>query len=1495
MAQPVWVTPAGNLGTIAESLFFNQPIVATDPDGGSIVYSLIAGQLPTGIQVTTNGVIEGVPTAQALVKGVPSEVAENVTSTFAIRATSTDGQINDRTFSLTVTGQDIPQFSTPAGSLGTFFDGDTVNITIGFNDQDPGDVATISVDIGTLPPGLSLNPLTGAITGYILPISNLPDDAQAGFDASEFDLYPFAFSTRSINKTYEFTLKITDGKDQNLRTFSMYVVSRDSLTADTTDFTADTDVLTADLSPFRTPLIINYPSGGVIGTFRHDNFFAYQIEGLDLDGDLFEFEIEQGDSSDIPPGITFDRETGWFTGFFPDQGATELQYTFAITIYKKDNNSIVSEPYEYTMTVIGNIESSVTWLSGTLIPGRDVNDPIYSLGEISNGAISMFSILASNPSDRSLQFKLKQGSYPSTPGQYNLLPQGLSLLESGHIAGRVSFNTFTFDGGTTTFDKEISTRLTTNETTWDKNFDFTVVAYSSDGLISVSRTFRITVDREYNSPYQGLYIKAMPDNADRNFVNSLLQDTDIIPPSRVYRLDDPYFGIAKNVTYTHAYSLDTATLDEYLVALSKNHFRKKLILGKIKTAQALNPDGTVAYEVVYSDVVDTGVNKLGESPPQSITLPYPATVYSETATEARELVDENFSNGSIGDPNVTALNQISEAYLEEARDLNLLTNVMSQIARDWVSQGQPGDTAPRWDGNKYIPNPVANDTFTPVPSNQCPVNIDEPLRYDRFKSALDALTADDIIWCDYTVTINKDPNGQKLDPPKVVRSVAPFGFLIEVGDTAYITMRGTQTSYDFTLDFMTGKVINPIAGFGKGKTQNGFTMAYNGLGPDPTKVRAADVPGKSLYTVLNDTTKTKIKIGGHSLGSAISTLITNYAQSLNKFDKIEGYVSASPTVGNQVYADYFNALSDKDGNTLGNNFYRLTNKHDLVPTLPGPLLGFIPVAQEVLFDTLYTDFEGKKDISKNHSICCCYSYALKHPQNPYNNANEAGVENECVFPVGPTNYYASIDQHFSNLILYYSSFVDTDGTVSRTVTTVYPNSLVNMRNQVIDVVGQENTVLPLWMTTKQTDGRVLGFTKAWVICYTNPGESDRISYNIRTQFGEILNRVDFISDRYILDNQLTENWVPNEDSTDGGNWNPNPPLSTTFDVEFNISGLYVSTSLVADATNSEIFDRSLTVNGILVVAAGAVGGQEAVPDAWVKKVGRSYQLLMDEDATGINTTAQQQMIRTLNGAAGTWHAGFQTAQRVGYGGGSSYSPNWLTDIGAASYAGYTDFLAQHAVNDMVWYKNNNGWNGTGIKDVEEVFEHIMHTIHLYGVRGGVQGSVTELNWDSEDNPGTYTGTELFKAMEQAIDNGMYDAGALDPYDSTEAHILMKEYMYLLNWGMWEMSVFWAGGSLAPEWNDLMRTPSGILANNPLGHALFEKYFAPVLSKPNFATLNSIFQDNDQGEAGYVATSAVNNATTFDGNSLRFTTPVDIYGKTDKYDKYLVFPKTTILG
>jgi hypothetical protein len=44
-----------------------------------------------------------------------------------------------------------------------------------------------------------------------------------------------------------------------------------------------------------------------------------------------------------------------------------------------------------------------------------------------------------------------------------------------------------------------------------------------------------------------------------------------------------------------------------------------------------------------------------------------------------------------------------------------------------------------------------------------------------------------------------------------------------------------------------------------------------------------------------------------------------------------------------------------------------------------------------------------------------------------------------------------------------------------------------------------------------------------------------------------------------------------------------------------------------------------------------------------------------------------------------------------------------------------------------------------------------------------------------------------------------------------------------------------------------------------------------------------------------ATTTVSDETTFDYGSLQFIAPVDMYDPTDRYDKYLVFPKTNILA
>jgi hypothetical protein len=283
MAQPRWITPAGSLGTIPEGIFYSTPIEAATEDEETVYYQVIAGQLPTGIQITTAGTITGVPRSIINVQGVPTPVSYDVVSKFAVRAYTTRvvngvivvNRLADRTFSLTVTGQDVPEFITPSGNIGTYYDGTPVQIQIEFTDVDPGDRVRLRLISGDLPPGLLVNS-RGLISGIIEPLVGPPGTAEAGYDATQFSEYPFDFSTRSTSTNYQFTLEVTDGKGSNIRVFEIYVYSKDSMSADTTDFTADNTWITADVVPTRTPVLVT-PAGS-LGTVRADNFYAFKFD-----------------------------------------------------------------------------------------------------------------------------------------------------------------------------------------------------------------------------------------------------------------------------------------------------------------------------------------------------------------------------------------------------------------------------------------------------------------------------------------------------------------------------------------------------------------------------------------------------------------------------------------------------------------------------------------------------------------------------------------------------------------------------------------------------------------------------------------------------------------------------------------------------------------------------------------------------------------------------------------------------------------------------------------------------------------------------------------------------------------------------------------------------------------------------------------------------------------------------------------------------------------
>ena len=702
-AQPIWITPSGSLGTIAQGSFYQLPLQVTEPDGSTVYFEVIAGALPSGIECTNTGVIQGVPTNVVTTAQEATIIGVTVVNKFAIRAYTTHvingvtviNRLADRTFTLTIAGEPNAQWITPAGSLGQYFQGELLvpGIQLKYTD-DPlvGLTPLVSLVSGSLPAGLTISE-TGVISGVIGPN---PVNAQlAGFarDYQGFDKYGFDFDTYSPSYNFSFTLKVTDGVSSSLRDFSMYVWTPAAFDASTTYITADNTYLTASASKVEVPVIKN-PQGS-IGTATSDTFFAYQFLGQDLNNDTIGYR-----GANLPPGLRLDPVSGWLYGYLGNIGLSETTYSFYITPYQYNNPAVAGSTYKYTLTIAGPISSNVTWITPS------------NLGTINNGETSIFSVVAKTTSNVPLQYRLRTGSNST-------LPQGLKLLPSGNIVGRVSFNTFALDNGTTTFDN--------GTTTFDMTYTFTVNAYSSDGTINVNHTFTILVVRAYNAPYNNLYIKCMPPQNERYAISSLLGDASIFTPSLLYRADDPNFGVSSNVTYYHAYGLTAANIDTYTASLELNHYWKNLILGEIKTARAVDPvTGNVIYEVVYSEIIDTLVNNEGVSVGKQVVLPYPLN------NNTQQQVDDVYPNALVD-----MREQVIDVVGQESNMLPL-----------WMlskqSDGNVLGFTPAWVIAYTIPNESGQIAYNLETQSQTNLNLIE-FKADRYE-------------LDNSMTVNWDSN-----------------------------------------------------------------------------------------------------------------------------------------------------------------------------------------------------------------------------------------------------------------------------------------------------------------------------------------------------------------------------------------------------------------------------------------------------------------------------------------------------------------------------------------------------------------------------------------------------------------------------------------------------------------------------------------------------------------------------------------------------------------
>lgn len=987
----------------------------------SVYYKIIAGTLPSGIQCSYNGVVAGVPDALASIQGTPLPVGANKTFKWTVQV-YTEKKVNgvdvidkfaDRTFELTVVVSPGPNFVTPAGEIGTYYDSDEVDFQFQYTEPYEPDNTYVELVSGQLPGGLVLTP-NGALTGYIQPtpdITTAPGYAQPG---NPYDQKPYDFVSQFLSKNYQFTLRVTNGRKSNLRTFSIYVYSRNQMTADDQALVDNNTFITADEGPERAPFLINaYPSN--LGLYRSQNYFAYQFVGEDYDSTDITYAISVNTGFGFAPGLSLDPLTGWYYGYIPDQGATETTYSFNVAVYQ-------STPVTPQITCISASASSNAIVcngTGILVPGQPL---VFSSNFAGLTAGTIY--------------------YVDTIVYENITPGSANYDTTG----------FTVQGATLTNDSVSTPATLTIEITATSAITNYLTTFSTN-VFEVGQPLVFT-----GTSFGG--ISADPQTI--YYVHSINTPTE--------------FTVALTPTSPTPVSLSTAT-------------------------------GTMIANMVVA----------------SRLYPFTLTITGAVDSEVSWITDSNL--GTIDNGSVSTLKVEAENRGGRALAYRLLSGSNSSLPQG-LKLLPTGDIAGR----------VSFDTFS---LDLGATTFDESLATNRnisslgttfdstFTFTVNAYAPENVQPIYKVASISVDNGGgsySTLNPPTIEVST-PIGATAIQAQTGNVTISsGSITAVEVT---------NP----GDGYTSQPSVTITQGFGGS----------GAVLSAVLE-------RSGSKDVVSSNKTFTVRVYRRYNKpFQNL--YIRAMPPLSDR---DIIRELLDDEEIFVPNYIYRPTDpnfgKSNQVTYYHA--YGLAPDTLERYVASLY----------ENH-----YTKNLTLGQIETARALDASgnVIYEVVYSKIIDNLVNDAGESVAKIVnLPYPIIDPADG--STLITQVYPNSLVDMRNQVIDVVGQISTALPAWMTSKQTNGRVLGFTPAWVICYTKPGYSNQIAYYISTKFQQNLNEVDFVVERYIIDRVLSRNW-----DTYTQRWTPTANL-TTFDRFSSGANTFIGT--VDYATNlafSDVDNRTL--------------------------------------------------------------------------------------------------------------------------------------------------------------------------------------------------------------------------------------------------------------------------------------------------------------------------------
>jgi hypothetical protein len=495
-----------------------------------------------------------------------------------------------------------------------------------------------------------------------------------GFDSYFFDNVTYDYSEasrvpRRLSRIYTFAVAVTDGVNAVSRVFKIYVVTEEFLQADNSIVPVDTNLFQASSSSARKPLWITQSN---LGRFRANNYVTIFLDVYDpptLSGTITYFLLPTNPDSTpsvLPPGMALDSITGEIAGRVPYQAAVTKQYKFtmmavnfpatlATTTYTLKGNwnaSITYQPNEavrylgfiytatatnrakipseatdfwfkgvstadktFTVDIIGEIESAVEWLTesdrGSIKPNQPSQLFVQAKSLLYGGRIAYDIVSGELPpgltflSTGDIEGKVRQIADDNGPGLTRFFERTDSLAPAEDSSTLSRDYTGIFDGGATTFDKK---------------YVFTIRARDAANFAESLRTFSITVVSDNTKIFANLYLQALQPKEKRLAWYNFITDANIFKPADIYRYGDPNFGIQTDVKMLVFAGIESVEAVKYVQAMSRNHYRKRLLFGDIKVSEGKDPTTQeTLYEAIYINVVDE-YEKNGKSIRETVQL-----------------------------------------------------------------------------------------------------------------------------------------------------------------------------------------------------------------------------------------------------------------------------------------------------------------------------------------------------------------------------------------------------------------------------------------------------------------------------------------------------------------------------------------------------------------------------------------------------------------------------------------------------------------------------------------------------------------------------------------------------------------------------------------------------------------------------------------------------------------------------------------------------------